>query len=308
MKTLITQLTEIIERTFDVGGQDFSRKIIVFPCGDVGIQCINIMEKVYDLRPAYVLDNHKCKYNPKIKPVAFLDNIECSDYVLILTSTNSDIYDDLKEKALEFFSSENILELEEMNNAVSQYPQCKTKIGKYSYGPICCNHPLIKEIGAFCSFAEGCSVVDNHATNLLSTSKFLYYSNDYLPIYPRYEKSVQERPKEFLPGVCPKAKAEKEKCKITIGNDVWLGKNVIITNYSDIGNGVIAGAGAVITKDIPDYAVVAGVPARIIRYRYSKEQIEALNKIAWWDWTDDEIRERYDDFYLNIEDFIRKYL
>ena len=71
------------------GGRDFSRKIIVFPCGDVGIQCINIMEKVYDLRPAYVIDNHKCKYNPQIKPVAFLDDIECSDYVLILTSTNS---------------------------------------------------------------------------------------------------------------------------------------------------------------------------------------------------------------------------
>lgn len=106
----------------------------------------------------------------------------------------------------------------------------------------------------------------------------------------------------------PKAKAEKKKCRIAIGNDVWLGKNVIITNFSDIGNGVIAGAGTVITKDVPDYAVIAGVPARIIRYRYLPDQIEALNKIAWWDWTDDEIRERYDDLYLNIEDFIKKYL
>lgn len=82
-------------------------------------------------------------------------------------------------------------------------------------------------------------------------------------------------------------------------------KNVTITNYSNSGNGVIAAAGAVITKDVPDYAIVAGVPARIIRYRYTPEQIKALNKIAWWDWSDDEIRERFDDFYLPIEEFIK---
>ena len=164
------------------GGRDFSRKIIVFPCGDVGIQCINIMEKVYGINPAYIIDNHKCKYNTQIKPLNFLDNIKCEEYVLILASTNPDIYDDLKAGAKKYFKQESILELEEMTSIVSQYPQCKTQIGKYSYGPICRNHPLIKEIGAFCSFAQGVSVVDNHAINLLSTSKFLYYSKDYLPI------------------------------------------------------------------------------------------------------------------------------
>lgn len=86
------------------------------------------------------------------------------------------------------------------------------------------------------------------------------------------------------------------------------GKNVTVTNYANIGNGVIAGAGSVITKDVPDYAVVVGAPARIIRFRYSPSQIECLNKIAWWDWTDDEIRERYDDFYLPVDEFIKKYL
>lgn len=50
-----------------------------------------------------------------------------------------------------------------------------------------------------------------------------------------------------------------------------------------------------------------GVPARIIRFRYTMEEIEALNSIAWWDWPDYKIKENYDDFYLNIKDFIRKY-
>lgn len=105
----------------------------------------------------------------------------------------------------------------------------------------------------------------------------------------------------------PKSDMIKKQRRMTIGNDVWLGRNVIITNSSNIGNGVIAAAGAVITKDVPDYAVVAGVPARIIKYRYTPNQIEALNKIEWWNWTDDEIRERYSDLYLPVDEFIRKY-
>lgn len=70
---------------------------------------------------------------------------------------------------------------------------------------------------------------------------------------------------------------------------------------------MIAGACAVITKDVPDYAVVLGVPARIVRYRYTSEQINKLNKIAWWNWPDELIWERYDDFYIEIDQFIDKY-
>ncbi|MXP74988.1 hypothetical protein GN277_06220 [Lachnospiraceae bacterium WCA-9-b2] len=88
---------------------------------------------------------------------------------------------------------------------------------------------------------------------------------------------------------------------------MWLGRNVLITNYADIGNGVIAGAGSIITKDVPDYAVIAGAPARIIRYRYSFDEIEGLNKIGWWEWSDEKIRERYEDFYLPVGEFIKKY-
>ena len=157
------------------------------------------------------------------------------------------------------------------------------KCGKYSYGPLC-NHWLVESVGAFCSFAPGTDVVENHPIAYISTHPFLYYGGD------------------------KDTKGENYKLeKINIGNDVWLGRNVIITNSSNIGNGVIAGAGTVITKDVPDYAVVAGVPARIIRYRYTEEQIEALNKIAWWNWSDEKIRECYDDFYLSVGEFIDKY-
>lgn len=68
-----------------------------------------------------------------------------------------------------------------------------------------------------------------------------------------------------------------------IGNDCWIGESVFICPNVKIGDGAIIYAGAVVTKDVPPYAVVAGVPAKIIRYRYDDETIEYLLKIKWWD-------------------------
>ena len=74
-----------------------------------------------------------------------------------------------------------------------------------------------------------------------------------------------------------------------------------------IGNGAIIGAGSIVIRDVPDYAVVVGVPGRVIRYRYENNVIEKLNRISWWDWTDDILRERFDDLYLDVNEFVEKY-
>lgn len=163
---------------------------------------------------------------------------------------------------------------------------------------------LVESVGAFSCFAPGSDVVSNHATEYISIHPFLYRDVDCNCVFAHYEEYSGK--KEHFDGVKPKGKVQKVR-RISIGNDVWLGRNVIITNGANIGNGVIAGAGAVITKDVPDYAVVVGVPARIIRYRYTAEQITKLNRIAWWNWSDEKIRECYDDFYLDINEFIKKH-
>lgn len=147
--------------------------------------------------------------------------------------------------------------------------------------------------------------MENHPTGYISTHPFLYADSEMNPVL-WYKYDEYENADWYFHGVKPKGIVEKFS-KIKIGNDVWLGRNVIITNGANIGNGVVAGAGAVITKDVPDYAVVVGVPAKILRYRYTADQIEKLNAIAWWTWSDQEIRNRYDDFYLSADDFISKY-
>ena len=94
---------------------------------------------------------------------------------------------------------------------------------------------------------------------------------------------------------------------IFIGNDVWIGMNATILYGVKIGNGVTVAAGSVVTRDIPDYCVVGGVPARIIKRKCTEEEAVIMNKIAWWDWDDKVVEDRQDDFLLPIPQFIQKY-
>lgn len=297
MMTLIYQIKECIEQKLDAG----FRKFIIFPFGDVGMQVKEVLRSAYGIDTEYVLDNNLCKYNSDINSLEFLDNVSCSKLCAILASTNPDVYGELKKGLQKYFADENIAELSSMKYSMKY----NTKIGKYSYGPICRNHDLIESIGAFSGFGFGTEVVLNHEVQYLTTHPMIYAGAN-LEKFIEYTSYKGEE--WYFEGVQPHKDKLGSCRRIKIGNDVWLGRNVIITNYANIGNGVIGGAGSIITKDVPDYAVVVGAPARIIRFRYSPREIECLNKIAWWDWTDDEIRERYDDFYLPIDEFIKKYL
>lgn len=111
MQTIITQISECIEKSFNLSGKNYSNKIIVFPCGDVGMQAVSIMNTIYGIKPAYVIDNHKCKFNPSIKPSDYLSELAGEDYVILLASINWDIYADLKQKILSYFPEDKILEL-----------------------------------------------------------------------------------------------------------------------------------------------------------------------------------------------------
>ena len=94
---------------------------------------------------------------------------------------------------------------------------------------------------------------------------------------------------------------------VTIGNDVWIGHNATVLPGVTVGNGAVIAAGAVVTHDVEPYAVVAGVPARKIKQRFPDEMIARIERLGWWDWDHQTLRERLADF-RDMETFRAKYL
>ncbi len=93
---------------------------------------------------------------------------------------------------------------------------------------------------------------------------------------------------------------------VTIGPDVWIGHAAIIMPGVTIGAGAVIGSQAVVTKDVPPYTIVGGVPAKVIRERFPAETAERLLRIAWWDWPRDVLEARFDDL-LDMEAFLETY-
>lgn len=293
-----------IKEQIDKGNKNF----IICPFGDNGLMTKQILNNQFGVEEAWIIDTKLCEYNNKIKNINYFKEINTTDYIVLLNSYDYKLTKLLKKELLKFFAKENMVVIFENDHKINEnitnhHKRLNTSCGKYSYGSLC-NHIYVEKVGAFCSFAKGVDVAINHPLTYLSTHPFMYCDEACSNVFEKYDNCKEEDC--YFPGVKPKGKVPGLH-RITIGNDVWLGQNVLITNSANIGNGVIAGAGAVITKDVPDYAVVVGVPARIIRYRYTPEQIKKLNKIAWWDWPDEKIRECYDDFFIDIEEFITKH-
>lgn len=162
-----------------------------------------------------------------------------------------------------------------------------SKIGRFSYvGNF--STILNVEIGNFCSIADNCQIGSaNHPINWVSTSPVFHQGNNILK-------------KNFS------AHEYNTSLKTVIGSDVWIGSNCLIKGGIKIGNGSIIGMGAVVTKNIGDFEIWAGNPAKLIRKRFEIETIESILESNWWNCSDSVIEEIAKDFN-DIQNFIEKY-
>ncbi len=146
------------------------------------------------------------------------------------------------------------------------------------------------EIGAFCSIGPGVLIgPGKHPTHFVSTSP-VFYS-------PLRQCGVSFSDESRY--------VENEKT--VIGNDVWIGAGVVVLDGLKIGNGAVLAANSVITSDVPAFAIVGGIPARIIKKRFDEDTCRALEGIAWWEWSEEKIQKTSSEFCGNVLDFIEKY-
>lgn len=260
---------------------DIRKKIIIYPYGRYGKITKKILNQKLFINEEYIIDKSFQRNNGKEASIELLQQIEISDYQVVFTCANNKISGEMLETLQEYVEKQQIIEV---------FP--RPTIGRYSYGPLLDTLYGIEKVGAFCSFAEGAAVVGNHDV-YISSHEFLSFNGNW------------EKHPGYIPGL--EVARPRYTEKTVIGNDVWIGRNATIIAGVKIGNGVIIGAGAVVTKDIPDYAIAVGVPAKVIRYRYNPEQIAKMNEIAWWNWSDEKIKENQMDFYLEIDKFIEKH-
>jgi acetyltransferase-like isoleucine patch superfamily enzyme len=166
----------------------------------------------------------------------------------------------------------------------------RVSIGAYTYGATSKTFLLFKEsdrvtIGKFCSIAYGVKIIASGEHNYRAVSNF--------PFYAHYLSKGGEKD-TFTKG------------EVIIGNDVWIGARATILSGVTIGDGAVIGAGAVVIGDVLPYSIVGGVPAKLIKFRFSDEIINKLLAIRWWDWPSERLGGNIDDFYLDVKEFLDK--
>ena len=183
---------------------------------------------------------------------------------------------------------ENYIDVDKHIVLYAPYSLSESNIGRCTY--VAQNSHISKaEIGSFCSigpnFICGWGI---HPTNGISTA-------------PMFYSTMKQNGMTFS-----KTCKIEERKPIVIGNDVFIGANVVILDGVTIGDGAVIGAGAVVSKDIPPYAVAIGCPIKVVRYRFDERQVEAMSRIRWWDFDDEELN-NVEKMFFDVDGFINKY-
>jgi len=149
------------------------------------------------------------------------------------------------------------------------------------------------EIGKFCSIARQTRInPGNHPTWKVAQHHFSYRTRSY--------QMGDEDDHDFIQW--------RRDHQVKFGHDVWVGHGAVVLPGVTVGTGAVVAAGAVVSKDVPDFTIVGGVPAKPIKERFPKEVQQGVLKVAWWDWSHEQLTEHLQEFRdLDADDFVERY-
>lgn len=231
------------------------------------------------------------------------DKVNREKYYIVAVN-DDDLHDFLRSEQSECFRDvEDYISFSDIGKELPfEWEYCGTRIGKQTYFGTgvaeACEDGYIESIGSYTSISGKVAIQGNHQLNMVFTS------DELKRFFTDKNKEIFEK-RCLTDKGCPYGKGKR---KIIIGNDVWIGANAFIncSKVTNIGDGAVIGTGAVVLHDVPPYAVVAGVPAKIIRYRFEPEMIDILLRSEWWNWSVDKINENADAL-MSPEIFKRRF-
>lgn len=275
------------------------RKVVIWGAAEGGRVAKEILEE-----SGIQIDHYVDKNSDEIKSfeglaVKGIDSINREKELIVIGTMNPHLSIDriLFEKGLQkndvvYLADESIFKKEDF-----EYRGCK--VGRYTYGYqyLLRYYPLAETIGRFCSINKFAHIWNNHPMECITTHPFL--DHRYFSTWADYSM-VEERCRKYgehFQNAAYEDSPLRDNRPVVIGNDVWMGANVVILPGVKIGDGAILAAGAVVTNDVEPYAIVGGVPARLIKYRFDENLRKKLLEMKWWNWSIDKIQDNIELFY-----------
>ncbi len=300
-REICTQIHDCIKH----GKKDF----YIYPFGVVGDQVKSILNNRYGIQEKGIIDNKLADINKNVFRITDLKEDDLTEESVIFISSESEHTMKAVVKSLPSF-----VKSDQVSFAMNQlwedcitdnmdfdvfYKHCKIGRRTSQYKTFLNPYPVAENIGRYCSFNYTAKAIANHALDLVSTNNILMNRNawesenvlrekmEYIKEFGRYDDNCWKYSDKPISKNPP----------INIGNDVWIAQNVVVLPGVTIHDGAVCAAGAVVTKDVPPYTIVAGIPAKPIKKRFSDEMIEKLLRIRWWDWPEEKIYENLKYFY-----------